>query len=331
MTTTRVIMSYPWGQKCNKDSYICTLAAEVLGVAKSELREDESGRAQALMQLREWIKKNYDIHHCRTDDSFLLRFLRVKKFSVPMAQTTILKYLNLRQTFPHLCMGLDFLNPSVKQLIESGYIFASPIRDSQGRRVIIGIANNFNPYKYSNEDMAKAHLVTYETLLEDEESQIMGFTHFGDLKGVSAAHITLWGPTEFATVIKWGEQSIPMRHKEIHLINVPAALRYVYDFARTRFSPKMRSRFTVHSSLEDCHTKLDPKVLPKEYGGVIPMSDMIDMWKKEVASKREKLLSLDKMKLLNNKNISAHNQLNNAKNKSEIMNLTGSFKKLEVD
>lgn len=55
--------------------------------------------------------------------------------------------------------------------------------------------------------MAKAHLVTYETLLEEEESQIMGFTHFGDLKGVTAAHITLWTPTEFATVMKWGEAS----------------------------------------------------------------------------------------------------------------------------
>lgn len=55
--------------------------------------------------------------------------------------------------------------------------------------------------------MAKAHLVTYETLLEDEEAQVMGFTHFADIKGVCAAYLTLWSPSEFSTLIKWGEVS----------------------------------------------------------------------------------------------------------------------------
>lgn len=31
----------------------------------------------------------------------------------------------------------------------------------------------------------------------------------------------------------------------------------------------------MHDSLADCHKVLDPKVLPKEYGGTIPMADMI--------------------------------------------------------
>lgn len=31
----------------------------------------------------------------------------------------------------------------------------------------------------------------------------------------------------------------------------------------------------MHDSLADCHKILDPKVLPKEYGGTIPMADMI--------------------------------------------------------
>lgn len=50
-------------------------------------------------------------------------------------------------------------------------------------------------------------MVTYETLLEDEEVQVMGFTHVGDLKGVSASHITLWSPLEFTSLVRWGEVS----------------------------------------------------------------------------------------------------------------------------
>lgn len=55
--------------------------------------------------------------------------------------------------------------------------------------------------------MSKVHMVTYETLLEDEEVQVMGFTHVGDLKGVSASHITLWSPIEFTSLVRWGEVS----------------------------------------------------------------------------------------------------------------------------
>lgn len=41
------------------------------------------------------------------------------------------------------------------------------------------------------------------------------------------------------------QQSYPMRHKEVHFLHIPPALKYVYDFARSRFSPKMRERCMV--------------------------------------------------------------------------------------
>lgn len=36
-----------------------------------------------------------------------------------------------------------------------------------------------------------------------------------------------------------------MRHKQIHFLNLPAPLKYLYDFCRSRFSQKMRTRFLV--------------------------------------------------------------------------------------
>lgn len=64
---------------------------------------------------------------------------------------------------------------------------------------------NFDPYKYSNADQARVHFITYETLLEDQENQVMGLTHAGDLKGAQAAHVSLWTVSEFARIVKWGE------------------------------------------------------------------------------------------------------------------------------
>lgn len=52
------------------------------------------------------------------------------------------------------------------------------------------------------------HIITYETLLNDEVNQVVGFTHFGDFYAITPAYITLFAPNEFATLIKWGEVNI---------------------------------------------------------------------------------------------------------------------------
>lgn len=54
------------------------------------------------------------------DDTFLLRFLRVKKFSIPMAQQILLKYLNYRKKFKHIMYDLDYMDSRVNQLIANG-------------------------------------------------------------------------------------------------------------------------------------------------------------------------------------------------------------------
>lgn len=62
-----------------------------------------------------------------------------------------------------------------------------------------------NARKYTKVEMSKAHCITYETLLEDEENQIMGVTHFADIKGVTMSHIAMWPPVELATCLRIGE------------------------------------------------------------------------------------------------------------------------------
>lgn len=58
-----------------------------------------------------------------------------------MAQQMLLKYLNLRQKYPMYFMNLDCLSTGISDLIDNGYMFVSPFRDSHGRRVIIGSAS----------------------------------------------------------------------------------------------------------------------------------------------------------------------------------------------
>ncbi|XP_055532198.1 clavesin-2 [Wyeomyia smithii] len=337
MTTTRVILNFPWtsgSDKLKDDLFQDTGVTDaVMNVARKELREDKAIREQSLEQMREWIRQNQDIENVRTDDLFLLRFLRTKKFSVFMAEQMLLKYLNLRRLQMHMVHDLDFLSPKLNKLINNGYMLASPIRDKNGRRLILGFASLFDPSEHDSTEMSRVHSITYETLLEDPQNQILGFVHIGDFKGITTAHISSWNPTDFLRMLRWGEQSIPMRHKEVHFVNVPSAVKYVIEAGKAIISKKMKERLQVHVTAQDLCKKVDPACLPKELGGKIPLRDMIESWKLELAAKRSTLLALDKMKILSDRGIITrhNNDRNNNNGQLGMETITGNFRKLEVD
>lgn len=145
MATTKVLLNFPWTKNKDNDDPKASkskdgLSELALKVAKSELREDKEIREDSLKQMREWLSKNYDVENVRIDDGFLLRFLRNKKFSIPMAEQQLLKYLNMRKVMNHLTYNLDFLDENVKALFDNGYICVSPIRDRYGRRTVLYFA-----------------------------------------------------------------------------------------------------------------------------------------------------------------------------------------------
>ncbi|XP_066249970.1 retinaldehyde-binding protein 1 [Euwallacea similis] len=298
---------------------------ELSKVAEVELRETEHTKAECLAQLRTWIEQNEDIRNCPMDDVFLLRFLRVKKFSIPMAQQTLLKYLNYRKRFPLIFNNMDYNEGNVSELISSGYIFASPLRDTHGRRVIIYNLGKLDTKKFTGTDMAKAHAITYETLLADEANQILGLTHVADFREANPSIVTLFSVTDFLILLRWGEQSFPMRHKEIHLLNMPPALKYVYDFTKSHMSKKLKARLMVHDTPSALLQKVPKGCVPKDLGGDVSMKEMILGWQQELDAKRKKLLTYDNVELLSDRGIIC------SKNVQNQTNLVGSFRRLEVD
>ncbi|XP_070490741.1 retinaldehyde-binding protein 1-like [Chironomus tepperi] len=339
MATTKVLLNFPWTKNKDHDlksaktkDGISELAQKI---AKSELREDKEIREQSLMQLREWLSKNYDVEDVRMDDGFLLRFLRNKKFSIPMAQQQLLKYLNMRKVMTHLSYNLDFLDPCLRNLFDNGYIVVSPIRDKFGRRTILYSANGLNGIDFKYEDQVRAHFIVLEALIDSHEEQILGVVHIGDFSGATKEHITIWrNPADLMRLLKWGEQSLPLRHKEIHLHNVSSILKFVVDAGKSVLSTKIRNRFNVHLTTDDMKQSIaSVDVLPKEMGGKIPLAEMIQSFKMELATSRSTLLALDKMKILNDSGIIGRRNVdkNNNAVSDKSDQVIGSFRRLEID
>lgn len=66
-----------------------------------------------------------------------------------------------------------------------------------------------------------------------------------------------------------------MRHKEIKGFNISGSIKFAVDFALGLVSEKMKNRIKIYTSVESAMKTVDISLLPKEYGGVTPMADMI--------------------------------------------------------
>lgn len=73
---------------------------------------------------------------------------------------------------------------------------------------------------------------------------------------------------------------------------------------------------------------MDKKILPKEYGGEVPLAEMVQKLKAKLKAQREQVLALDDMYIeIDEKNCPLVSEMN-----EELgMGLEGSFKKLIVD
>ncbi|XP_001608056.1 clavesin-1 [Nasonia vitripennis] len=312
------------GGQDQPDAYKCSLSSQAQAIAKRELREDEATREHALEQFRDWIQKHPSIKNCRTDAVFLLRFLRTKKFSLPLAQEMLERYLTIRQLYPDWFQNLDIDDPEIEAIIDAGYLVPLLKRDSHGRKVILSCAGRFDPYKFTSAQMVRVHSLVVEALMDEEESQVHGYTHLNDESGLTMGHLSSWSITDIRNMLTCIQNSTPMRHKETHLVNVPGCATKIIELALSLLNEKLRSRVLLHKSLDDLQNTVDPKILPKEYGGEVPLAEMIAEFKKSLRAKRNEIKALDDMYI----EISPKDTCSASEG---LGGLSGSFRKLEVD
>ena len=104
------------------DEYVCNLDDELLEILENEIRETKESREHAIKAMRDWTMQNPKILKTRLDSLWLLKHLRFRKYSLPLAQEVIERNLVLR-TGPYgienFHLEADCLMPCVKKIFDS--------------------------------------------------------------------------------------------------------------------------------------------------------------------------------------------------------------------
>ncbi|OXB55986.1 hypothetical protein ASZ78_003209 [Callipepla squamata] len=151
------------------------LSPETLEKARLELNENPDTLHQDIQEVRDMVITRPDIGFLRTDDAFILRFLRARKFQHFEAFRLLAQYFEYRQQNLDMFKSFKATDPGIKQALKDGFPGGLANLDHYGRKILVLFAANWDQSRYTLVDILRAILLSLEAMIEDPELQVNGF------------------------------------------------------------------------------------------------------------------------------------------------------------
>uniref|UniRef100_H3CMI5 Clavesin-1 n=2 Tax=Tetraodon nigroviridis TaxID=99883 RepID=H3CMI5_TETNG len=251
------------------------LSSETTEKARVELNENPETLHQDIQQIRDMIVTRPDIGFLRTDDDFILRFLRARKFDQAETFRLLAQYFQFRQQNLDMFQSFKVDDPGIKRALMDGFpgVLESP--DQHGRKILILFASNWDQSRNSFTDILRAILLSLEVLIENPELQINGFILIIDWSNFSFKQASKLTPNILKLAIEGLQDSFPARFGGIHFVNQPWYIHAMYTIIKPFLKDKTRKRIFLHgNNLNSLHQLIQPECLPSEFGGTLPPYDM---------------------------------------------------------
>ncbi|XP_064640508.1 alpha-tocopherol transfer protein-like [Lineus longissimus] len=312
-------------------TYECQLDDAAKKTAKSQLNENPKERASQIEKLRTWLKQQPHLT-CRTDDHFLLRFLRRAKFSQLLAQELIENFVKIRCSPSYgvtdWFKGNNVNNAELMRMLELGTNIPLPGRDDKDRKVILIRTAGASPEDF--ELTMRMGFMVIDLLLRDELNQIHGFVVFLDFTHFTKEHAGKWGVGTIKKAMKCWQDTYPIRNKGINYYNTPTLFNAIFDIFKMFMKQKLRDRIHFHKGdLKSLHKEIPKAILPEEYGGKAgPLQKIIDDWKDYVMKNADEFDMMEKLDFDERK---MPKPIGDGGGEEDGWGMVGSFRKLTTD
>lgn len=240
-------------------------------VALKELRESPEVAGPAVDRLRELLAEDKDLVVPMDNDAWLVRFLRPCKYYPESAYECIKRYYSFKVKHSNVYDGL--LPSKEKNIFESNILTVCPNRDQHGRRILIlELGKKWNHKKVQLDEVFKGCVLFLEAAMLEPETQVCGAVVIFDMDGLSMQQVWQFTPPFAKRIVDWLQDSVPLRVKNIHIINQPYIFNMVFALFKPFLREKLRSRIIFHGTdRESLHSYMSPKCLPEVYGGSVAL------------------------------------------------------------
>uniref|UniRef100_A0A1I8P691 CRAL-TRIO domain-containing protein n=1 Tax=Stomoxys calcitrans TaxID=35570 RepID=A0A1I8P691_STOCA len=237
------------------------VAIEELGEVPSRIPED-------LEYLKTWISQQPHLR-ARTDDQFLIQFLRGCKYSREKAKQKLDYYHYMRTTKKDLFQLTDVDNKKFRDFHNTGAILPlpTPLNDTGCRILMIRASFNAQDFLFSDglRQIAALHEIA---LIDDPYACIQGLVYVFDFSNLTKDFLAHLSPLLLMNLFMMKERAVPLRLKGVFIINMPNFVEQFFKLLLTYMPEKLQKRiFVCGKNFDSFGEHLSLKYLPKEYGG----------------------------------------------------------------
>ncbi|XP_037042023.1 alpha-tocopherol transfer protein-like [Bradysia coprophila] len=304
------------------------LSSELANVAKTELNENPAKIAEDIEYLRKWLQMQPHIIS-RTDDQFLVSFLRGCKYSYEKSKEKLDMYFTVRSAIPEFFYDRDPTYANLTEAIRRGVTLPLPKTEKyNSSRVMLIRHGVYDPQRLGIQDIMKvSYMINDISMMDDDNAIVCGQTILIDLKGLTLGHVGQCTPSIIKKMTTSIQEAYPVRQKGIHFVNPSSIFDAVFKIFYNFMSSKVRKRIFVHDSFESLYKHINKECLPHEYGGLGgSVQSIAEEWEKRLMARRDWFIEDGKYKTDESRRL-----VKSKKNEELFGSTVGSFRKLEVD
>ncbi|KAL0274466.1 UNVERIFIED_CONTAM: hypothetical protein PYX00_006880 [Menopon gallinae] len=241
------------------------LSEEFLKRNDNGSKETPENRAEKVQEMLVLLNDHPELN-ARTDDVYLLRFLRAKYFNTKAAFNLLKNYEEFRSKYHEQWMNVDL--PTLRTLTTKGAVQVLPGRDQHARRVFWLRGGLWKPGDCSIDCLLQAGGLCGDATIVEPMTQIAGIVMIFDLKDVGMSQIKGLSTTFAKKMVHFLANCLPVRINAIHVVNEPALFSMILSLFKAFLTEKMKKGLYFHgSNLASLHEHVSPTCLPPELGG----------------------------------------------------------------
>ncbi|KAL6445676.1 hypothetical protein ACFW04_000878 [Cataglyphis niger] len=240
--------------------------------AAVHLNETDNNREKAIAEIKRWIEESDDLY-ARTDDFFILRFLRTCKFNIEKTKARMRNYYKQRHDLSEWFTNRNPFLPEMQELLNLGIFLFLRKLDNQGRLVLIIRQKQQNPNVQKLSDLVKIGIMIMDVIMKNYVSpSLYGLMLFIDLDSVTVHHLRQLQPRIVMNIVHAVQDCYPIRLQSINFINAPIYVDIGVAIFKRFMKEKLKRRLHVYTrndtKMFKCFEDIPADIRPLEYGGI---------------------------------------------------------------